>query len=280
MAPPLRPTDLAKMTSSSFVSRVRLMPRAEAAATSIGSSACSTCSAAPKCLVRRAAKVSATRDESEKSTAARTMRGGNMWSDSTRATTDPRIPAIAVGAYAREEQRSRNDVPMRASAIMMAAHAPHIRHRMQRHLSTGLSRRPRWPSLTSVALIVLAAAGPGYAGDQGDQSGANTAASPSVPPTLKSATSPAVETPDLRTRTRQFEPGRFNLSVEGGLGLIRAISPYSLRRGEMAAGGSVLNFDRNPGDVDFFIPASRQPLDFPDAWSSFSERLRCFGRTA
>jgi hypothetical protein len=42
------------------------------------------------------------------------------------------------------------------------------------------------------------------------------------------------------------------LSVEGGLGLIRAVSPYSLRRGEMAAGGSVLNFDRNPGDVDFF----------------------------
>jgi hypothetical protein len=58
--------------------------------------------------------------------------------------------------------------------------------------------------------------------------------------------------PDLRTRTKQFEPGRFNLSADGGRGLIRAASPYSLLPGEAAGGFSVLNFDRNPGDVDFF----------------------------
>jgi hypothetical protein len=58
--------------------------------------------------------------------------------------------------------------------------------------------------------------------------------------------------PDLRTRTKQFEPGRFNLSADGGLGLIRAASPYPLLPGEAAGGFSVLNFDRNPGDVDFF----------------------------
>ena len=49
--------------------------------------------------------------------------------------------------------------------------------------------------------------------------------------------------PDLRTRTRQFEPGRFNLSADGGLGLIRAASPYSLHPGEVAGGFSVLNYE-------------------------------------
>src|SRR5262245_48908647 len=58
--------------------------------------------------------------------------------------------------------------------------------------------------------------------------------------------------PDLRTRTKQLEPGRFNLSADGGLGLIRTASPYSLLPGEAAGGFSVLNFDRHPGDVDFF----------------------------
>jgi len=58
--------------------------------------------------------------------------------------------------------------------------------------------------------------------------------------------------PDLRTRTKQLEPGRFNLSADGGLGLIRAASPYTLLPGEAAGSFSVLNYDRHPGDVDFF----------------------------
>ena len=57
---------------------------------------------------------------------------------------------------------------------------------------------------------------------------------------------------DLRARTRGFNPSRFNLSVEGGLGLIRAVSPHTLRPWEVAASASVMSFDRNPGDVDFF----------------------------
>jgi hypothetical protein len=63
---------------------------------------------------------------------------------------------------------------------------------------------------------------------------------------------PPVPAPDLRTRTGQFNPARFNLASTGGSGLIQAVSPYSLRRWELATGGAVVNFDRDPGDVDFF----------------------------
>lgn len=56
----------------------------------------------------------------------------------------------------------------------------------------------------------------------------------------------------LRARTRQFDPSRFNLAVDGGLGLIHASSPYTLHPGEVGAGVSVLNYDRHPGDIDFF----------------------------
>jgi hypothetical protein len=49
-----------------------------------------------------------------------------------------------------------------------------------------------------------------------------------------------------------FRPGDFNLSVLGGRGLLRARSPYTLPPGDVAVGGSALNFDRNPGDTDFF----------------------------
>jgi len=63
---------------------------------------------------------------------------------------------------------------------------------------------------------------------------------------------PAPPSSTLRARTHEFEPSRFNLSPRGGQGLIQAISPYALERWEVATGASVLNFDRNPGDVDFF----------------------------
>src|SRR4051812_9936816 len=68
------------------------------------------------------------------------------------------------------------------------------------------------------------------------------------------ATPTATGTPpvDLRSRTRDFEPTRFNLSARGGLGLISAVSPYTLARWEVGSSASVMNFDRNPGDIDFF----------------------------
>jgi len=63
---------------------------------------------------------------------------------------------------------------------------------------------------------------------------------------------PSIQPSTLRERTHEFEPSRFNLSPRGGQGLMQAISPYTLQPGEVAAGASVVNFDRNPGDVDFF----------------------------
>ena len=63
---------------------------------------------------------------------------------------------------------------------------------------------------------------------------------------------PSLPPSTLRERTHEFEPSRFNLSPRGGQGLIQAISPYTLQPGEVGASASVLNFDRNPGDVDFF----------------------------
>lgn len=46
-------------------------------------------------------------------------------------------------------------------------------------------------------------------------------------------------------------PQGLNLSISGGLGLIRAISPDTLGRGKVSASTFVNNFDRNPGDIDF-----------------------------
>ena len=69
--------------------------------------------------------------------------------------------------------------------------------------------------------------------------------------------------PDLRTRTGGFEPTRFNLAMDGGRGLIRALSPYTLRPWEVGFGASVLNFDRNPGDVDFFEYVGQLTVGLP-----------------
>jgi hypothetical protein len=54
--------------------------------------------------------------------------------------------------------------------------------------------------------------------------------------------------PDL-ARTR---PTRFNASFSGGSGLIQTVSPDTLRFGEAVLGISEMNFDRDPGDIDFF----------------------------
>ena len=54
--------------------------------------------------------------------------------------------------------------------------------------------------------------------------------------------------PDL-ARTR---PTRFNASFAGGSGLIQAVSPDTLPSGVIVAGASVMNFDRDPADVDLF----------------------------
>src|SRR5262245_3419569 len=47
-------------------------------------------------------------------------------------------------------------------------------------------------------------------------------------------------------------PTRFNATVNGGSGLIRAISPDTLRHGSAVIGAAVMNYDRDPGDVDLF----------------------------
>src|SRR6185295_10160088 len=54
--------------------------------------------------------------------------------------------------------------------------------------------------------------------------------------------------PDL-ARTR---PTRFNASFSGGSGLVQSVSPDTLPFGEGAVGASVMNFDRDPGDIDLF----------------------------
>jgi hypothetical protein len=51
--------------------------------------------------------------------------------------------------------------------------------------------------------------------------------------------------------SEEHRPSRFNLSVNGGTGLMRTVSPYTLKSGEVAAAISIMNYDRYPADVDF-----------------------------
>jgi hypothetical protein len=67
-----------KRSSSWCVSAARSTPAVLAASASSGSCACSTTSWAPHWAANRLAAFSATREQSEKSTAARMRRGGNM----------------------------------------------------------------------------------------------------------------------------------------------------------------------------------------------------------
>src|SRR6476619_9771 len=62
----------------------------------------------------------------------------------------------------------------------------------------------------------------------------------------------ATPVPATHREPRAFDPTEFNLSVMGGRGLIREASPYPLDSGKIGVAGTVMNFDRNPGDVDFF----------------------------
>ncbi len=55
----------------------------------------------------------------------------------------------------------------------------------------------------------------------------------------------------LAEDSEEYRPSRFNLSVNGGTGLMRAVSPYTLESGEVAAGFFIMNYDRYPADVDF-----------------------------
>lgn len=66
-----------------------------------------------------------------------------------------------------------------------------------------------------------------------------------------------------KQKPKSFSPTRFNLTVYGGQGLIRAASPYTLKEGELAAGGYAMNFDRHPGDIDFFEFSLQVALGLP-----------------
>ena len=74
---------------------------------------------------------------------------------------------------------------------------------------------------------------------------------------------PATPAPANRREPRPLAPNVFNLSVLGGRGLIREGSPYTLDPGKFGVGGSVTNFDRNPGDVDFFEYGFQLALGLP-----------------
>lgn len=69
-----------------------------------------------------------------------------------------------------------------------------------------------------------------------------------VTPPAASAQAQKAHDPDLDI-TR---PTRFNASAGGGSGLIQAISPDTLSHGEFVVGASVMNHDRDPGDIDIF----------------------------
>jgi len=64
-------------------------------------------------------------------------------------------------------------------------------------------------------------------------------------------------------------PTRFNATPNGGTGLVEAISPYTLRAGEGAVGASVLNFDRDPGDIDFFQYGMQGAVGLPKRMEFF-----------
>ncbi|BCS34993.1 hypothetical protein TBR22_A42190 [Luteitalea sp. TBR-22] len=63
----------------------------------------------------------------------------------------------------------------------------------------------------------------------------------STPPAVAAARDPRIHVPEAST-----------LATTGGTGLIRLGSPYPLKAGNIAVGATVMNCDRNPGDVDFF----------------------------
>jgi len=72
-------------------------------------------------------------------------------------------------------------------------------------------------------------------------------------------------------------PSRFNLSAEGGSGLIRTLSPYALAPGNFAAGFFAMNFDRFPGDIDVVELSVQAAVGIPgrgELFFQFSPVLR------
>ena len=67
-------------------------------------------------------------------------------------------------------------------------------------------------------------------------------------------------------------PTRFNATPLGGTGLLGAISPYTLPAGIAAVGASVTNYDRDPGDLDFFQYGIQGSIGLP-------KRVEFFVRT-
>ncbi len=66
-----------------------------------------------------------------------------------------------------------------------------------------------------------------------------------------------------RDRDDRERPTRFNLSANGSQGLLLSSSPYTLRSLEMGLGLSVLNFDRDPGDIDLVRFAVQGAIGLP-----------------
>jgi hypothetical protein len=71
-------------------------------------------------------------------------------------------------------------------------------------------------------------------------------------------------------------PGEFNINAYGGRGLIRASSPNTLPSGDLAAGFYIVNYDRNPGDVDFFDFPTQIALGLPGNTSFFFSASHTF----
>lgn len=113
-----------------------------------------------------------------------------------------------------------------------------------------IDRRTVTPSAVRAALL-LALFLPGTAYGQADP---QTDPAPAVPST---------PVPAPHREPRAFDPTGFNLSVLGGSGLIREASPYPLEPGKIGVAGTILNFDRNPGDTDFFDYGFQVALGLP-----------------
>jgi hypothetical protein len=71
-------------------------------------------------------------------------------------------------------------------------------------------------------------------------------------------------------------PTRFNATPIGGTGLLQAISPYTLSPGIGAFGASVTNYDRDPGDIDFFQYGFQGSIGLPKRMEFFVRTMPWF----
>ncbi|HET9129418.1 MAG TPA: hypothetical protein VFO86_00635, partial [Terriglobia bacterium] len=100
---------------------------------------------------------------------------------------------------------------------------------------------------------------------------------------LKAQTVPAaVPATAVRKQKRPPEdptpnrPTRFNATTLGGTGLLQAISPYTLSPGIAAVGASVTNYDRDPGDIDFFQYGIQGAVGLPKRMEFFVRTMPWF----